>query len=44
MVFWNTARDHVFLDLGDKYQKLLNQEKTAAAELQVFATATGAAG
>jgi hypothetical protein len=34
MVFWDTAPDHVIQDLGDKYQKWLNLEKAAAAELQ----------
>jgi hypothetical protein len=35
MVFWNTVPDHVFQELGDKYQKLQNLEKAMAADLEV---------
>jgi hypothetical protein len=36
MVFWDTVPDHDFQELGDKYQKLRELEKTAAAELQTL--------
>ncbi len=35
MVFWDTVPDHVFQELGDKYQKLQNLEKAMAADLEV---------
>ena len=35
MVFWDTVPNHVFQELGDKYQKLQNLEKAMAADLEV---------
>jgi hypothetical protein len=44
MVFWDTAPDHVLQDFGDKYQKWLNLEKAAIAELEALEKEAGAAG
>ena len=44
MVFWDTLPDHVFQELGDKYQKLQNLEKAMAADLQAPESKGRAAG